>query len=237
MAMKDRKRQLTVDTTVKKLKSMLSAKTTKNKTKTFRSVSSSEARACMHTYHEQTTPSAAIGVEVVDTVYRGNGMYDPTYALGGTQPFGFDQLTPLYRKYYVKQSRIRAEGMNYNLGSATDGVPRVFIAVWADTNPTAPPNAKVAFERCAANHGTWERIGVAQDRMKPVKREATTIHLLKSGMTEDNNHGTSATDPAEQWFWHVCMINEDRLIGTSPQLEVDIEYDAIWTESILNIGS
>lgn len=51
------------------------------------------------------------GNSVAHAVYRGNDLYDPSYALGGHQPMGFDELTEIYQKYRVVGSKFRVSAL------------------------------------------------------------------------------------------------------------------------------
>lgn len=52
----------------------------------------------------------AVGAIVVRQ-YRANGMYDPEVAVGGHQPFGFDQLMGQYHHFTVIKSKCTLELM------------------------------------------------------------------------------------------------------------------------------
>jgi len=62
--------------------------------------------------HEPVTAPAVNSIAVKE--YRANGMYDPEFALGGHQPYGFDQLMAQYNHFTVLKSTFNVEVMNAN---------------------------------------------------------------------------------------------------------------------------
>lgn len=45
------------------------------------------------------------GVYGAERVFRLNSVYDPDFTGSGHQPYGFDQISPLYRRYMVNQAK------------------------------------------------------------------------------------------------------------------------------------
>ena len=206
-----------------------SKSSTKTKTKSVLSVS---GRGVVHPYHTYNSNALGIGTYLSDFTIRGNGMFDPEYALGGSQPFGFDQYSAIYRKFYVKSSEITVISC-WNANTESNGC----VLIWADANPTPPATIGVAHERCLANGGKVKYLNNAPSGSTTLKLKSYTKKILKSGMSEDNNHGTGSQDPTEQWYWHVVNTNEDATVARGCRHIIDVKYDAVWTEPILNVGS
>lgn len=61
-----------------------------------------------YTYTYQLTSGLAntYGTEII---FRLNSLYDPDFALGGHQPYGFDQMATLYNKYKVNSFDLELE--------------------------------------------------------------------------------------------------------------------------------
>lgn len=204
-----------------------------SKKRAFKSVADAEPRALSHPYHYYAQLSlGGTGPTVVDTIFRGNDMYDPEYALGGHQPWGFDQLTPLYRKFYVVKSHIDVQVVN-NTNNSSYGQ----LCVWADTNPVAPTNPAEAVERCIANQGMFPYISSYNAPPTRVRMTRSTKQMLNSGVGEDMNHGTSGASPEEVWYWHVVCTMQDQTLTRVTPLIVDLKYDCLWTESALSTTS
>lgn len=55
----------------------------------------------------------AIGAgTIAKIIFRGNDLYDPYYAAGGHQPYGFDQLCVRYKYFNVLQTRMQVETLD-----------------------------------------------------------------------------------------------------------------------------
>lgn len=230
------KRELTVTVNTPKesygKKARVAGFTPTSKTPKTKSVLSVEGRGVVHPYHTYNANTLGIGTFLNDYKIRGNGMYDPEYAVGGSQPFGFDQYAAIYRKFYVKSSEVKVLAM-WNSNTESNGC----LLVWADANPTDPISPKVAHERCLANGGKIKYLNNVYSPAVVITHKAYTKKILKSGMSEDNNHGTGATDPSEQWYWHIVNTNEDATVAKGARLFIDVKYESVWTEPILNVGS
>lgn len=62
---------------------------------------------CRMTYTTTDVLSVgAVGVFGTEKIFRLNSLYDPDYSGTGHQPYGFDQLAGLYRKYMVNAIKI-----------------------------------------------------------------------------------------------------------------------------------
>lgn len=186
----------------------------------------------MMPYHCYYANALGIGTFLQDTVIRGNDVYDPEFVLGGNQAFGFDQYSALYRKFYVKGSKISVNAI-WNANTESNGC----ILVWADCNATAPANIQTASERCLANGGKIAYLLNAPSGVTKISHSAYTRKMLGSGYEEDNNHGTAAAGPVEQWYWHVVNTNNDATLARGAQLTIETEYDTVWSEPVLNASS
>lgn len=89
--------------------------------------------------------SGLVGEEMA---YRLNSLYDPNFTLGftlpGHQPLGFDQLTPMYRKYTVYRVDVQVKVTGVRPNAATDR-PFLVAAVRSSQNTWFTTN-KLAWE-------------------------------------------------------------------------------------------
>ena len=126
---------------------------------------------------------------------------------------------------------VQTENMNNNSSAGQ-------LLVWADTNSAACPSWKVACERCAANGGALPYVSSYTSGPTKVKLSASTMKLLSSGMSEDNNCGGATASPTEQWYFHVAVGIEDATLPVhSYTITMDVKYNVIWMESVLNTAS
>lgn len=162
-----------------------------------------------------------------DRTYRGNGMFDPDYSLGGHQPYGFDQYMSLFKNFYVKGSTIKVNAF-VNQGSGTPNYSDVMAYVWSDTESGTPSAANDLIERCMANSGKFWRVPAqyGPDITKTVR--STTKKELSRGMEDSTTKGTVAADPSAVWYWHVVLLN-DGAADKTITLTTDIEYDSVFS--------
>jgi hypothetical protein len=66
-------------------------------------------------YCEQVSTSV-VTVAGSNQVFRLNSIFDPNAAVGGTQPYGYDQLAALYNRYRVLKARWRVTMMATSAG-------------------------------------------------------------------------------------------------------------------------
>jgi len=121
-------------------------------TKPFKAVSGRDNKKIKHPYHESYDYTVANNVSK-HWVFRGNGMFDPNYAVGGHQPLGFDQYTALYQSFFVHRATMIANV------SCPDQVSTRRVYMWADTTPNAPADDDNAGEVCATNGGKMVTVG------------------------------------------------------------------------------
>lgn len=180
---------------------------------------------------QRSLPGAGLS-QVVDVVYRGNCVYDPVYALGGHQAFGFDQMSSIYKDFYVKSSTLTVE-----VEGSTSNSQFGSLLIWADTNPASPGDSYTARERCAAAKGKMQFLKCYAAGTTKLSATAYTKALLHTGMEEQGNHGSSSASPANQWFWHVCTTLEDTTLTRLHFVVENLLFDVVWSESTLNVGS
>jgi len=79
-------------------------------------------------YYGFTNTNGALGV----VAFRANGMYDPEVAVGGHQPYGFDQLMAMYDHFTVVSSSINVQLVNH-ADPGQDAEPNVIGVSLVDT--------------------------------------------------------------------------------------------------------
>lgn len=62
---------------------------------------------CKLNYSNTEILTATGGNVATATAYRLNSVYDPYYPVGGTQPYQYDQLTPIYGTYKVHGAKVK----------------------------------------------------------------------------------------------------------------------------------
>lgn len=174
-------------------------------------------------YHERfdLNPGAAV---LASRIYRANSCFDPTYAIGGHQPRGFDQLMALYDHGTVIASKIDVGAVNNN------SIPATFSVSLRDN-----PSAFVAFDDALeVPTCSWTISNTANGG--GVVNLSQTCSVKKflgrpNVMSEDNLRFTSTADCSEQCFYHINLGPTDGSsdLGSVP-FHVRIEYTVILTE-------
>lgn len=203
----------------------------KSKPKSVTSPSPNEVSMPYHLAGQRTMGNGV--VSVTNQVIRGNDIYDPEYALGGHQAFGFDQMSAIYKDFYVKSSSI-----TFSVEGSSNNSSYGLALLWADCNADAAPDVDTAVERCMAAGGKIDRIKSYAAGITTLKHSASTKSLLHSGFEEENNHGSATTGPTQEWYWHLVTTVEDvSLTGRILYTTCEVMYDVLWTESKLNVSS
>ena len=187
------------------------------------------SRAATLKYHFQHTMNPNQG-QVDDVVVRANDLYDPEVALGGHQPYGFDQLMTFYDHFTVLGSRITMSAFNSN------GSLPVYIFIGLRDNNVS------LYE---------EPVGDIHEQARTVKKLLTTNPSSKGAMELSMNfsaekffakpkvaivgdslfRGDAGNSPLEQAYFH-CMVGPyDTGNDLAPMVvNIEIEYYAIFTE-------
>lgn len=174
-------------------------------------------------YHERfdLNPGAAT---LASRIYRANSCYDPTVAIGGHQPRGFDQLMALYDHGTVIASKIDVGAVNGN------SIPATIVVSLRDNS-----SAFVAFDDALeVPTCSWTIANTANGG--GVVNLSQTCSVKKflgrpNVMSEDNLRFTASADCSEQAFYHISMGPTDGAsdLGSVP-FHVRIEYTVVLTE-------
>jgi len=172
---------------------------------------------------------------IVTYEFRANGMFDPEVALGGHQPYGFDQLMAQYEHFCVVKATI-----NLELLDVSSGTSQIFML--ACYNETGAPGT--AFAAGGAN-GLRE-MPLVSKTLTPVpggvrgnERSASlTVDLAKmfgkspwNIIADVNYQGTDSADPGQDIYFGVVYYSPTAAaIGASNMFKVEITYYAVFTE-------
>lgn len=186
----------------------------------------SNKRTTQHVYGSQYSVSLTSGTSTL-RVFRGNGMYDPDRTGTGHQPYGFDQLSGLYKYFSVRASSIKVW---YVTASAGTGV---LLNVGPDATAASTPTISAVTEMFeyfrsdpvfASNTDGGNAVITKSDA-------CTTASIMIGDWKESSNLGTAAADPTNQWSWNVAVYNAGSSSNTG-NLFVRITYDVTWSEPV-----
>lgn len=158
-----------------------------------------------------------------DLVVRGNGAYDPLFAVGGLQPMYYDQLTALYERYCVLASEITATFVNQsNVGTGSFQK----VGIYALTDSSGPANLSEATER---DNCKYAHLGPANgdQGIITINHYAKTTDVVGKANSESQDDILSALNiavPSRQWFWHVFAGTLDGSTNQSVHVDITVTY-------------
>lgn len=163
---------------------------------------------------------------VSDTVFSGNGAYDPVTGIGGKGCAGFTEFTAIYQQYRVYASKITVVIKSITDVTATgDGV----ILLIPDRSSVSYTMSTV-IDRQATPFSKFGMINRYANGAQPLilKNFRKTKNIYgESDIDDDNYAGAIAGLPTNEWYWHVVAARGDQSsISAAPgyQMIVKITY-------------
>jgi len=156
--------------------------------------------------------------------FRANGMYDPNNTGTGHQPLYYDQLKEIYNHWVVIKSKAT---FRFTCPSTGDKSLQIATCVDDDTAIVVTNPAFVA-ERKGAKFSMWNP---AAGNPAPVHVAYYNAAAMFAGdpLSDQNQQGLAGSDPLEQALFHVCISDADAT-SFNMQVNVQIEYDVVWSE-------
>lgn len=167
------------------------------------------SRRAKLTFRWQQTLSAAAGAPASFSLYA-NSCYDPVVAVGGHQPFGFDQLIALYKTYRVSYSTVQCRFSNSGSNNAAH-----ICQVLYDNDNTVDTNMNTRLER---TKGLGSKLLLTNsNNTQVVTSKASTAHFFKVKDISDDHQlsGTSATSPTKPMYAHIIVQCADNASATT----------------------
>lgn len=165
-----------------------------------------------------TTPGT-----VAKADFRANGMFDPRVAVGGHQPYGYDQLAAMYVRWCVLGCKITVYGV---LTNSTYNTGQVGINL-SDPLGAAIINAEGAIENQFSNY-------TAITQNSSAGKVVLGVDLAKyfgvKDIVDDNDYqGSEGADPLKQCR-AVVWVASDQAAATTFTVTLKMEYDVIFLE-------
>lgn len=189
-------------------------------------------------YTEHMTLAGPGAAAIVVHEFRANGMYDPRVALGGHQPYGFDQIMAGYHHFTVLKSTFEIENLHPQyaddivvvpaLNTATGTLAAVYAATGANGIKEMPLVGKTLLFNC---YGTDT---LQSNRISRVQFDAQKLFGKSYWdiIGDSRFQGNDAADPTEDAYFSLgmyCASGVDRS-GHSYPLSITITYYAVFTE-------
>lgn len=160
----------------------------------------------------------------VSHIFSVNGLFDPDVTGIGTQPVGFDQMTPLFDHYTVIYANVTIDFVASGQASGTGAV----VGVRVQDNTATSTDVMLL----TTGDATTGIVSPAEDRVQLTRSVNLSKFLGRPHiLSEDDCRGSSTSNPQEQAFFQVFAFpfpsgGNIPLINTF----VRIDYVAIWTE-------
>lgn len=155
--------------------------------------------------------------------FRANGMFDPYALLGGHQPYYFDQMSALYNHWVVIGSRIKVKFV-----PGSDWGRPMMIGLTLQDDTTAFTSFEQIAEYSQNKHGLMSEL-ITEPYIITLNYSAKKV-FGGSILANDNLRGSASADPTEQSIFGVYAQPTDLAANQTVNIQVDIEYIAVWTE-------
>lgn len=158
-------------------------------------------------------------------IFSANGVFDPDISGSGGQPMGFDQMMSFYNHYTVVRSRIRVV---FQSNSTT---LRASAALSVSGSSTATTSVEQLVENGNLVFSLLEYAG-AMGGACTLSRATTAAKFqgIKDVMDDPNMRGDSASNPAEQYYYHLSVWNSASATTVGVDFQAFIEYDVMFHE-------
>lgn len=174
-------------------------------------------------YAENNTNTVCAANNWNQVFYKANGLFDPADALGGHQPYGFDQYAAIYNHYHVYKSVATITFCNY--ATVTPGFT-FGINITPGASDSDAPQTKIE-KQDGPKCYTWAN---TTDPIRVLTKTWTAKRYF--GTTSDNDKLSAAVtaDPAELSHYCIWGANNDGAAAHSFGIIVHIDYYVEFTE-------
>lgn len=178
--------------------------------------------------------TGAVGNYANSYVFRGNSVYDPDYTGLGVQPYGYDQMSAIYNRYYVYASKIKV--YPHFVGMDTPNSCRSvrwIVFPWCTASPTY-----TEFEDLTSQMRPYKALTMndPSDQKQNMTLYQSSKKMFRLGTPDEVDAGsTIVSNPSQVWYW---IIRSDTTnTNTAVFLNMDIKityYCKLITENNVN---
>lgn len=174
-----------------------------------------------HKYHTFCNVTSNVGATATYQ-FKTNGMFDPDTTGLGHQPLYYDQFSALYDHWTVIGSKI-----TYKISGAAVSQPLMQVAAWINDDSTVTPSTDALFEQTTSKRVV---IPFASNNTYYLTNKWSAKRVFGGNVLANNAlQGQPSSDPTEQQNFALSAYCPNGGTGTL-DIEVNIEYIAIWTE-------
>lgn len=171
-------------------------------------------------YSANLTPTTTTAIS--NTFYSLSNLFDPDVSGVGHQPYYYDEMTPLYARWFVSGCAYKCT-VNSQSGTVQVGV-KAQRDVTGMTDITAYPERP----------GTKYTVASAGGPSKVIKGYYSMPQLwgisASAYRAELNYHGTFDASPSLQQFFQISWQNPDGVSTASGTVVVELTYYVTWTD-------
>lgn len=162
--------------------------------------------------HRLVDLTVAAVTTCISYFYRGNSIYDPLFAVGGTTAMGHAEMAAIYNEYNVVSSRIIVNGYCSNI------VKKPKLYIFPTRNTTA-----ITSELEAAHHPNSANVDLADVTSPATIKGFCRTNILYSvkDLDELGFRSFMTGNPSNEWYWCICLVGEPAEVL---QATVTIEY-------------
>jgi len=158
-------------------------------------------------------------------VFSANGLFDPDVTGTGGQPMSFDQMMTFFNHYTVHNATIRVIFMT------NTAILRASVGLFVSGSSTTTTSIEQLLEN---GDGAIQVLAYAGQfgGTATLSRylDAARFQTVTDVMDDPNMRGDSASNPAEQAYFHLIVYNPASSATVSVDFQVIIEYDATFHE-------
>lgn len=161
--------------------------------------------------------------------YAMTGLYDPYLGVGGHQPYGFDEMAPLYGTYTVTDVALRI-----TYASVNDGATYLVVG-WRPSNGTFSISGLGVSDVTEKDNVAWfplpsvpARIGDSTIDLGHFPISKVEGRTQAQILAELNYSGTSAGNPANVPQFMIATGNLAGASSTTCAIVVQLEYTVVW---------
>lgn len=155
--------------------------------------------------------------QIEDIVIRANSVFDPEAAVGGGQPLGFDQITPLYGAYRVHACKVRFTVCNNSTAAMN------FCVL-----PTKESTSFLNYlDACEQPHAKAKSISAKGGTdLAYIQNKQMSKKILGLKELDDDEEADVTTNPDNQWFFH--LISSSQQWPSSTYLDFSYKIEVIY---------
>lgn len=191
-----------------------------NKTRVNAGLGFPKRMTMTHKYHENftLTAGATFGTYNISC----NSMYDPNITGTGHQPYYFDQMAALYDHYVVIGTKITVK-----IIPTTASQPLLVGVYLNDDGTVTPTDINTCCEQSKAR---WKTTNLSGDIVRFDLKWSAKKAFGGSILANTELQGTSAASPTENQVYTIFAQHVDKTTNVSMNVEILVEYIAVWKE-------